>query len=123
MNKVNYQIYLLAITELLINNNNQTDLGEYVLEYSSNISEIGSEDMTYGVPCLAISVRLKNKSSSLIEWGNVYYKKLDLESNLSISKENVEKKLSEIYESDKEYKLDFISKSESKILHQWCTGF
>ena len=43
MNRTNYETYILSMIELLINNNNQTDLGDYVLEYKSDFVEIGGK--------------------------------------------------------------------------------
>ena len=117
MNKTNYETYIIAMIELLINNNNQTDLGDYVLEYKSDFAEIGGGDMFSGDACFAVAVRLKNKTNDQIEWGNIYYKRLISNSD-AVSAESrikLEKKLGEIYEDSKEKKLEFILRNENKI--------
>ena len=76
MKKYNYETYVNAMIELLINNNDQTDLGDYVLEYKLDFAEIGGGDMYDGDACLAVAARLKNKNTNRIEWGNIYYKRL-----------------------------------------------
>lgn len=117
MNKINYEVYILAMIELMINNNNQTDLGNYRLEYTSNFAEIGGGDMYNGDACLAVAVRLKNKTSNSIEWGNIYYKRLISNSNTvsAETRQKLEIMLSEIKEKSEEEKLNFILKTESKI--------
>lgn len=76
MSKINDKIYILSMIETLINEKNQTDLGDYILEYAHDFSEIGGGDMYDGDACLAIAVRLRKKNSNLIEWGNIYNKRL-----------------------------------------------
>jgi len=117
MNKTNYEIYITAMIELLINNNNQTDLGDYILEYKSDFAEIGGGDMYNGDACFAVAVRLKNKTNEQIEWGNIYYKRLisDSDAVSAESRIKLEKKLGEIYEDSKEKKLEFILRNENKI--------
>lgn len=117
MNKNNYEIYMIAIINLLINDNNKTDFGNYILEYDYCFSEIGGGDMYNGDACLAVAVRLKNKTSKLIEWGNVYYKRLIRDSSVySVeARKKIEKIFGEIYASSKEKKLDFILRSENRI--------
>lgn len=117
MNKINYEVYILAMIELMINNNSQTDLGNYILEYASDFAEIGGGDMYDGDACLAVAVRLKNKTSNSIEWGNIYYKRLISNSNAvsSEARQKLEKMLSDINEKSEEEKLNFILKTESKI--------
>ncbi|WP_285816121.1 hypothetical protein [Thomasclavelia cocleata] len=117
MNKVNYQVYIMAMIELMINNNNQTDLGNYRLEYTSDFAEIGAGDMVCGDACLAVAVRLKNKTDDSIEWGNIYYKRLISNSDAvsSEAREKLEKMLSEINEKSEEEKLNFILNTENKV--------
>jgi len=117
MNKSKYEIYMIAAINLLINDNTQTDLGNYILEYDYGFCEIGTGDMYNGDACLAIAVRLKNKTSNLIEWGEVYCKRLIRNSSVysNEARQKLGKILDEIYASSKEKKLEFILKSENRI--------
>lgn len=40
MNKNNYEIYMIAMINLLINDNNKTDFGNYILEYDYGFSTV-----------------------------------------------------------------------------------
>lgn len=115
MNNINNQIYLIAATELLINNNSSTDLGNYVLEYGQDFAEINFKDMSHGDGCLAIKARLVNKQTGKIEWGNVYYKRLIKSKDFSgpIYKEDLMDKLKAIYALPIEEKIAFIVRPES----------
>ena len=74
--------------------------------------------MTYGNACLSIAVKLKNKSNNLVEWGNVYYKRLIPNSNVvsTEAREKLEKIVQEINLKSTEEKLNFILKPETKVL-------
>ena len=74
--KFNKMIYEIAMNELLINNNDSTDLGKYMLEYITGYSDINSGDFGSGDAALAVGVRLLDKKSGEVVWGNVYYKTL-----------------------------------------------
>ena len=74
--------------------------------------------MSYGDVYLAIAVRLRNKANNLIEWGNIYYKRLILipNSDITSKKEILEKMIQEIDSKSVEEKLEFILNYENKIL-------
>ncbi len=117
MNKAKYEIYVMSMIELMIHNNSQTDLGNYVFEYTHSFDNVGEGDMRTGDACLAVAVRLRNKTSNSIEWGNIYYKRLIPNSSaFSIeTREKLEKMVSEIRAKDEGEILNFILKPESKI--------
>lgn len=117
MNKEKYKIYVMSMIELMIHNNNQTDLGNYVFEYTHSFFSVGDDDMRNGDACLAVAVRLKNKTSNSIEWGNIYYKPLIPNSSAVAieTREKLEKMVSEIKAKDEGEILSFILKPESKI--------
>ena len=117
MSKIEYQVYIIGMIESLINHNEQTDLGNYILEYMTDFAEIGGGDMYNGDACLAVAVRLKNKSTDLFDWGKIYYKRLIPNSSAvsADAREKLEEMLSDIRVKSVEEKLDFILRSESKI--------
>lgn len=118
MDKINYKIYTMAMIELLVNGNNQTDLGTHTLEYFVDFAEVGAGDMYEGDACLAVATRLKNKSTQSIEWGNIYYKRL-IQNSDAISKESrlkLENRLNQIFESSLDEKINFIFRAERKFL-------
>lgn len=121
MNSVNSKIYFIAMIELLINGHNATDLGTHILEYKLDFSSVGADDMLEGNACLAVAVRLKNKTSGDIEWGRIYYKTL-IKNHGAYSQE-ARKKLSSILHKIQngsiETKLDFITNLENRLLKRY----
>ncbi len=113
MSNIDYKTYITSMIESLVKGKNQTDLGKYVLEYKHSFAEIGQGDFSYGDSCLAVASRLKNKDSGLIEWGNIYYKKLVPNSCVPDARKKLEKMYDEICESSIEDKLEFILRPET----------
>ncbi len=79
MSKLNEKIYAISSIDLLINGQNETDMGDYILQYftmfdniSYGLTEVEDEDA-----CLAIAVRLKNKKNDKTVYGETFYKKLN----------------------------------------------
>ncbi len=125
-NKINYQVYNLSIMDILFNNNTYTDLGKYVLEYRLFFDNIfGNEDCA-GFAALAIAVKLINKCTDKIEWGNVYYKSLSSSEHLVAYSPfngvaNIEKfkqKFLDIFNGTDMDKLAFINKNEARIFNK-----
>lgn len=117
MNNTDKKVYLTAMNDTLINNNNSTDLGLYVMEYEMNLAEISQGEMCPSDSCLALSVRVKNKGTKRIEWGQIYYKRLVKGStDVTMKKKQLKKIVKEIKDSSDEEKLIFITKPEEGIL-------
>ena len=118
MSRTNYQIYLMAMTELLINNNNKTDLGFYTLEYGQEIANIDhGKPISDPTLALVVTARLINKHTGKAEWGNVYYKSLVKTKNISNDEalNELTNKLNVIRKLSCEDKISFILKPESKL--------
>ena len=118
MSRTNYQIYLMAMTELLINNNNKTDLGFYTLEYGQEIANIDhGKPISDPTLALVVAARLINKHTGKAEWGNVYYKSLVKTKNISNDEalNELTNKLNVIRKLSCEDKISFILKPESKL--------
>ena len=106
--KFNKMIYEIAMNELLINNNDSTDLGKYMLEYITGYSDINSGDFGSGDAALAVGVRLLDKKS-----GEVYYKTLIKDKLCSNATEELSSMVDNLYLSSIEEKLEFITRPET----------
>lgn len=118
MSRTNYQIYLMAMTELLINNNNKTDLGFYTLEYGQEIANIDNgKPISDPTLTLAVTARLVNNHTGKTEWGNIYYKSLVKTKNISNDEalNKLTSKLNAIRKLSCEDKIGFILKPENKL--------
>ena len=79
-----YEIYLIAMIELLINGVDQVDLGNYVLEFTPNI--VSKNNNIYYVLC----ARIRNLINNNIEWENIYCKYIAYMENKNLSDEELE---------------------------------
>ena len=75
MTSIKSKIYLIAIVDLIFNDNNQISFDDYTLEYVMNENKYNQ---------LEIAVRLKNKINGNVDWGNLYYKPYDKASKNNI---------------------------------------
>lgn len=112
MNSINDKVYLIAMMEVLLNGNTKTDLGTHVLEYTSDVATIDHDDLHNGKTCLAVGARLRNKSTDLIDWGELYYK------HVSDTLDTFKEKMEDLENSDYNEKIEFILKPENLILRK-----
>ena len=117
MNDINDKVYLIAMIETLINNNRETNLGDYSLEYDTTVSKIKTEDNE--IATLAVSTRLKAKKSQKIVWGFIYHKTILEDDNVFANKtiEKIKEKTNKLHENTEEEKLKFILHKEGKRLY------
>ncbi len=123
MNDINDKVYLISMIEILLNNNKETNLGKYALEYELTESVINSGDQDEKSVTLAIAARLKDKEENKVVWGNIFHKVL--QKNIDpFTKETIEglkRFMSKLNESSEREKLDFILRAESKSKRK-CNG-
>ena len=119
MSKLNEKIYAISSIDLLINGQNETDMGDYILQYftmfdniSYGLTEVEDEDA-----CLAIAVRLKNKKNDKTVYGETFYKKLIRHESCYKPeiREKLNKMMEEFSNKTNEEKISFIFRPESKI--------
>ena len=121
--RFNTMIYDLVMREMLINGNDSTDLGKYVLEYKTMYTNINTGDMVYGDASLAILARLVDKESGQIVWGNIFYKKLIEEVHWTDVIDELNKIMNNIYNSSLDDKIEFINKPETLFRRPYANWF
>ena len=117
MSKLNEKIYAISSIDLLINGQNETDMGDYVLQYFTMFDDM-TYDLTEDVDAsLVISVRLKNKKNDKIEYGETFYKKLIRHESCYNSETRVKlnKMMEELSNKTDEEKIAFIFRPESMV--------
>ena len=116
MNDINDKVYLISMIEILMNNNKETNLGKYALEYELTESIINSKEQEEKSATLALAVRLKDKEENKIVWGNIFHKILQKGVN-PFSKETmaeIKTFMSKLNEKSEREKIDFIIRAEKK---------
>lgn len=119
MKSTDYKIYLLSMLESLVYNKKETDLGDYLLEYRLFYDSTYGGDMVPGDSGLAIATRLVNKESNLVEYGNLFFKKMIKGEDYHPSKTELTKRLdqmlSDISNGTVEDKMAFILRPERRF--------
>lgn len=108
------------MTELLINEKNEIDLGNYILQSKTKFSEVNAHDMVEDDACLALAVRLVNKTTRNVEWGKVFYKPMikNSRANTQEASAKLNAMMQQLMGSSNEEKMAFISKSEGRFFRK-----
>lgn len=116
MSKIKDQIYTISAIDTIINGKQETDLGNYTLEFATDLDNcwFGSNEESFA--SLVIMVRLRNNETKKLEYGNVFYKvisKLHKANDLE-----TEKLYSQLMNGTLEEKMAFIMRPETLILRK-----
>ena len=84
-------------------------------------TNIDMGDMDYGDASLAIAVRLVDKKTKEVVWGNIYYKPLIKHAFANHVKIELDNMVNDLYASSTEDKLNFITKPETITKREFKT--